>query len=59
MISYQLCKEFPALSPYEIEDRTFCEVIHLYSDVRRMQIRDKKNKDPNRIIRRPAGDNWF
>jgi len=58
-INYQLCKEFPALTPYEIDDRTFVEVIDLYADVRALQIREEKLNDPNRVIRRPAGDKWF
>ena len=58
-MSYQLCKEFPALTPYELDNRRFKDVIDLYVDVRQMQIRTKKNSDPNRVIRRPAGDDWF
>ena len=66
IIAYQLCKEFPALSPYDIDEKRFRDVIKLYSDVRTMQIREskiqkeiEKANDPNRIIRRPAGDDWF
>lgn len=59
IISHQICKEYPALSPYDIDDRRFTDVIGLYKDVRRMQIREKKANDPNRIIRRKAGDDWF
>ena len=39
--------------------RSFHEVIKLYSDVRKLQIREKKAHDPNRVIRRKAGDDWF
>nr|DAS45616.1 MAG TPA: hypothetical protein [Caudoviricetes sp.] len=56
-----MCKEFPALTPYDVEKKTFHDVIRLYSDVRAMQIREndgeKSKKDT--IIRRPAGNNWF
>lgn len=58
-IMYTLCKEFQALTPYEVEDRAFVDVIKLFADTRRMQIRRKKESDPNRIIMRPAGDSWF
>lgn len=58
-INHQLCKEYPALSPYDVDARAFVRVIDLYADVRRMQIREKKQNDPNRIIRRKAGDDWF
>lgn len=58
-IEYSLTKEYPALSPFEIEERSFFQVIDLFADTRRIQIEDKKTRDPNRIIRRPAGDDWF
>ena len=65
-LEYQLCKEFPALSPYELEHRTFREVIRLYSRVRDLQIRQNKTIDKqirhagdDKVIRRRAGDNWF
>lgn len=62
-INYQLCKEFPAMTPYDIEKRTFHDVIRLYSDVRALQLREAKRGDndsnDNRVIRRPAGDDWF
>jgi hypothetical protein len=59
MVVHQLCKEYPALSPYQLEEKSFYDVIRLYADVRRMQIREKKINDPDRVIRRPAGDDWF
>lgn len=69
-IEYQLCKEFPAFTPFEIERTTFHNVIRLYSEVRDMQIRNEKAMEKaekrakriangDEIIRRPAGDNWF
>lgn len=65
-LEYQLCKEFPALSPYELEHRTFSEVIRLYSRVRDMQIRQNRQAEKqirhagnDTVIRRRAGDNWF
>ena len=58
---YDLSKEFPALTPYDIEKRTFHDAIRLYSDVRAMQIRESryKNRKNSSVIRRPAGDDWF
>ena len=58
-IEYQLTKEFPALSPFDVEEETFFRVIDLLSDTRKLQMRQKKESDPNRVIKRPAGDNWF
>lgn len=56
---YTLCKEYPALSPWEIEQRKFKEVIRLIADTRTVQIGAKKTADPDHVIRRRAGDNWF
>lgn len=62
-MNYQLCKEFPALSPYDIEKKRFYDVIRLYADVRAMQIRNSKTSEQKETstnsIRRPAGDDWF
>ena len=58
-IEYTLAKEFPALTPFDIEERPFVQVIDLLANTRALQIRTKKETDPNRVIRRPAGDNWF
>lgn len=51
--------EYTALSPYEIDEKPFFEVIELFGETRQMQIREKILSDPNRIIRRKAGDDWF
>ena len=60
-----LCKEYPALSPFEIDERRFVDVIDLFADTRRLQIRADKEKefistpDAEKVIRRPAGDDWY
>ena len=63
MLNYQLCKEFPALTPYDVDEKPFSDVIDLYSDVRTLQINaEKRNPSVSngpRIIRRKAGDDWF
>ena len=58
-IEYALTKEYPALSPFDIEDESFFRIIDLFADTRRIQIHEKKMADPNRVILKPAGDNWF
>ena len=58
-INYQLCKEYPALTPWDIDNRSYHDVIILYGETRVVQIRTKKLTDPNRVIRRKAGDDWF
>ena len=58
-INYQLCKEFPALTPYDLDKRRYHDVIKLFAEVRGLQIHMDKMNDPDRVVRRPAGDNWF
>lgn len=58
-IEYYISKEFPAMYPPMIDEMAFVDVIKLYSRVRKIQIREEELKDPDRVIRRPAGDNWF
>jgi hypothetical protein len=51
------------MTPIQIDEMTFHDVIRLYSKVRMVQIRDEEIHDiltnPNRVIRRKAGDDWF
>ena len=47
------------MTPYDMDERRFCDVMNLFIDVRKLQIREKKARDPNRVIRRKAGDDWF
>ena len=65
MMSYQICKEFPAFTPVAVDDIPFFDVVDLYSDLRIFQIRDNrntkvdKNGNKERIIRKKAGNDWF
>lgn len=56
-----MCKEYPALSPYDVDETPYGRVIDLYCDMRKMQIASKKNVNPQgaTVIRRKAGDDWF
>ena len=51
------------MSPLDVDEMTFHNVIRLYSKVRAVQIREEEIHDiltnPNRVIRRKAGDDWF
>lgn len=58
-IEHSLSKEYPAFTPFDIEEEPFFRIIDLFSDTRKLQIRVKKESDPNRVIRRKAGDDWF
>jgi hypothetical protein len=57
-----LCKEYPAFTPFVIDESSFSRVIQLFAETRQLQINDEKNHDPetgDEIIRVRAGDNWF
>ena len=58
-IEYSLTKEFPAFTPFDIENTPYYKVLDLFADTRKLQIRAKREADPNRVIRRKAGDDWF
>lgn len=61
-INYQLCKEFTGLSPFDVDNQPFVEVIKIYGEVRTLQIRssaDGENPKTNKVIRKKAGDDWF
>jgi hypothetical protein len=51
------------MSPIDVDDMTFHDVIRLYSKIRRYQIREEDVKDimtnPHRKVMVPAGDKWF
>jgi len=50
-----ICDRFPNLSPFEIRQKKFYEVLLL---IRRLNIYSKNDKK-HKKIKRPAGDNWF
>lgn len=58
-IEHSLTKEYPALTPFDIEKISYYKVLDLFSDTRKLQIRHQRESDPNRVIRRKAGDDWF
>ena len=51
------------MTPMQVDEMSFHDVIRLYGKVRAVQIREEEIHDiltnPNRVIRRPAGDDWF
>ena len=66
LINHQICKEYPALSPFDVDDQRYSDVIKLYADVIGLNMEiSKTREEPKRqpkkdqLIRRPAGDNWF
>jgi len=60
-MNIQLCKTFPALTPFAVRRERAVEVFAL---VRRINTRPKLDEHGHKLddmgrIRRPAGDNWF
>jgi len=59
-MNVQLCKAFPALSPFAVRRERAHEVFLL---VRRMNTQPKnvngQKVDKKGRVRRPAGDDWF
>ena len=47
------------MSPYDVDARKYHDVMKLYRDVRLIQIKTHEKKDPKRVIRKRAGDDWF
>lgn len=47
------------MTPFDVENKAYYKVIELFADLRSMQIREEKKNDPDRVIKRPAGDDWF
>lgn len=64
LIEHNLCQLYGGLTPFVVQCESYHNVIMLYADVRRMQIREDrkpKGKDGKKIIRRHASDNagWW
>ena len=59
LIVNNLCKEYIGLTPFVVECESYHNVIALYSDVRRMQIRE--NNRASKPIRKRASDDagWW
>lgn len=56
-LQMSLCDAFPSLTPFDVRNQSFQEVMLL---VRRMENYNiAKKKDETKKIRRPASDNWF
>lgn len=58
-----LCTVYNSLNPFCLQEKPFCEVVGLYKDVRRMQIRGEKSqrKEGKKVIRKRASDDagWW
>ena len=50
------------MTPFELENTSFFEVIDLFIDTKKMQMRiEEIQQEPKqeKVIRRKAGDDWF
>lgn len=57
-----ICDRFPSLSPFDVRKQRFCEVFLLIRRLTESNKNKKKNtnkKTGQKIIRKPAGDDWF
>lgn len=60
-ITVSLCERFPAYTPTEIRRTSVREIFLMIKRLNNYNEHQKKSKDKNgnKKIRRPAGDNWF
>ena len=55
-----LCERFPGLTPFRIRQEKAREVFLLIRRLHRYnELSSARKVGKNRVIRRPAGDNWF
>ena len=61
-LEVSICDRFPATTPFSIRREPAREVFLLTSRMNRKTARDNKKakaKNGPKVIRRPAGDDWF
>jgi len=54
-----VCERFPALSPFDIRRERASEVFRLVRRIKKSNSYREKESTHKRVIRRPAGDDWF
>ena len=63
LIVNNLCVTYHSINPFRVECEPFHDVISLYSDLRRMQIREenREEKTDKKVIRKRASDDagWW
>ncbi len=55
-----LCKEYPAFTPFALEKESFKEIIKLHSNLQKMRLKEKPGnaiQEENKRVK--AGDDWF
>ena len=60
-IQMSLCERFPTLTPFMLRREKAREVFLLISRLNKHSQKENANQTSNdtRVIRKPAGDNWF
>jgi hypothetical protein len=56
---FTLTQEFNGLSPFDVYRERYVDVIKMYADLREMKKTEERLTNPNRVVRRRAGDDWF
>lgn len=54
-----LCDRFPALTPFSIRKEKMVDVFRLISKYNEYSKKEVKKANQPKVIRRPAGDDWF
>lgn len=64
-IEYQLCKAYPSLSPLDLDEKRFCDVIKLFANTKKLLEKNKQEEkeetkvvNGETLIKRPA-TNWY
>lgn len=58
-INKALCEAYSGLDPIKLLDYPAEDVFELINDTISYNKRNSKENKNNKVIRRPAGDNWF
>ena len=65
-LKYNICKEFPVMTPWTLEAEPYVKVMKLYRDLRTQQIRETRKTDVakcangEKVIRvRAQNDDWY
>ena len=54
-----ICEKFPSLSPFDVRREKATEIFLLMRRLNNYNSYQKKDTQNKKVIRRPAGDDWF
>jgi len=58
-LQVNLCERFTSLTPINLRREKAREVFLLINRYNKYSMREQRNSKKKRVIRKPAGDNWF